>query len=761
MRADYLLLACLFLVPQPSLAQEAGARARVAEARSLAASGDTTGALAELRKAVEADPDLAEAHFQIGRLLAQRAWTPEASPREREAAQLALLRAVALDPDNPEYLSELASLREFERMTAHGQRIFNDLMERVSEDPTDSLRAELEYNLGLIAERDYEPYRDRRMIPPTWAGISTALPESDFLPRYVEWYLENTVPIEDFGAAYRATMLEHYRTALRYNPTHFGASRRLLVLLLEENRLPEYLAIARRLAEAHPHRPEVLLYLGLGLHASGREDDAGEMFEQALIALPDEARAPLLSLSPLLRRRSAERYQQLTDTSRARYEEIYWRLSDPLFLTEAHERRLEHMSRVAHADLRFASPETGLRGWETDRGAIFTRYGPPQVVARFPGCDRDASATTIVWVYYFVDAEALDLQAQLEAVAGGAAPREASLDPTWENAAVFMFCQTRGYFHARFAGDYSWVADEVRHALPASYQNIPSIPVLLPMPVQVARFRGATPQEAAVEVHSELPLELLATGLDLDSARIETGVFLLNLQGERVIQQVKTESIAYVDALSRNPARSWRFLMPVAGPLVAAIEARDANTWRAAATRDTFTAEFFPDDSLGLSDILLADALRPVATEPIRRSDFDIAVNAARQYVPEQPVVIYYELYGLERDREGFSSYEVSLSVKVTALNREGTILGGDRNPLAILGLLADAWGFSAVGDDRLELRFSRELDMTGRDRATEYHSLDLQRAPAGDYEITLQVWDNLGQRLVQRTRSFTVVRED
>jgi len=760
MRAVYFLSAFLFLVSLPALAQESGARAKVNEALAIAASGDTARALSELRKAVEADPDFAEAHFQIGRLLAQQVRTDTAGPREREAAQLALLRAVALEPDNPVYLSELARLREYYRMTAQGQRVFEDLLVRVGEGPIDSVRADIEYNLGIIAERDYEPYRDRRLIPPTWGGISTALPETDFLPRYVEWYLSNTPPIEGFGAKYRESMFEHYRAALRYNPTHFGAARRLLVLLLDDYRLPEYLALARRLAAAHPDRPEALLYLGLGLHLSGREDEAGAAFEQALAALPPQERRPLEDLAPVLRRKPAEQYGQFADSTRAQYEELYWRLSDPLFLTQSHERRLEHMSRVAYADLRFSAPATGLRGWETDRGVIFIRYGPPQVVARYPGCDGP-SATTIVWVYYFGDPEAQDLRRQLEAAATGlATPTSAGLDPTWQNSAVFMFCQTRGYFHTRFAGDYRWVADEVRHAVPASYENIPSIPVLLPMPMQIARFRGATPGEAAVEVHAELPLELLATGLDLDSARIETGLFLLNLQGERVIQRVETESVAYTDAPSRNPVRSWRFLMPSAGKLVAAVEARDANTWRAAAVRDTFTAEFFPDDSLGLSDILLADALRPMAAKPIQRSDFDIAVNAARQYVPEQPVVIYYELYGLERDREEFSSYEVSLAVKVTALNREGTILGGDRNPLAILGLLADAWGFSAVGDDRLELRFSRELEMTGRDRATEYHSLDLQNAPAGDYEITLQVWDNLGERLAKRTRTFKVVRE-
>ena len=119
MRVIHHLSACLLLASSPVLAQESGAGARVSEALALAASGDTAGALAELRQTVEAHPDYADAHFQIGRLLALRVRTDSAGQREREAAQLALLRAVALEPDNAEYLSELASLREFYRMTAH------------------------------------------------------------------------------------------------------------------------------------------------------------------------------------------------------------------------------------------------------------------------------------------------------------------------------------------------------------------------------------------------------------------------------------------------------------------------------------------------------------------------------------------------------------------------------------------------------------------------------------------------------------------
>jgi hypothetical protein len=78
-----------------------------------------------------------------------------------------------------------------------------------------------------------------------------------------------------------------------------------------------------------------------------------------------------------------------------------------------------------------------------------------------------------------------------------------------------------------------------------------------------------------------------------------------------------------------------------------------------------------------------------------------------------------------------------------------------------MLGLLADTWGFSIVGDDRIELRFSREVDMTESDRAAEYHSVDLMDALPGEYEIILQIWDRIAERKAISTRIFTVARTE
>ncbi len=143
--------------------------------------------------------------------------------------------------------------------------------------------------------------------------------------------------------------------------------------------------------------------------------------------------------------------------------------------------------------------------------------------------------------------------------------------------------------------------------------------------------------------------------------------------------------------------------------------------------------------------------MRPLVKEPRRRLDYDFVPNPALEYAPGDPVHLYYELYDLQQDAEGFASYDVALQVKINKLYREGTVN-------QILGGLADLWGFTVAGDDRLELRFRREVDLKGRDRVTEYLRLELKDAPPGDYEIRVRIWDRLGERMAARTRAFAVV---
>lgn len=721
----------LVALASPISAQEHVARKHLSKGRALALAGDTMLAFAELERAINMAPDFAEAHFELGRLYTHRATAVETDFRDRQKAEEALLQAIKLNPEDPRYYLELGRLRLKQHMKIDAERLLKLSLEKAKEHGDAATLADVHFSLGYIQEQRYASMRDRRMNPflrgPPAADIQRM---ADPRPaRYINRYLRDHPRIEDHGEMTRQRMLEHYRAALRADPAHVAAATRLMGFLLDEHQLAEYLSIARRLLQANRERPEPYLYLGLGYHRAGREEDAARAFDQALRRLPESDRTAIEDLAPVLRRDEAELYRDMDEDQRNAYNEQYWQIKDPLYLTEANEGKLEHMARVAYADLRFAAPSAGQRGWETDRGVIYIRYGPPEASGTFAASTTDrgdpfaVGRRSIVWSY------------------GTDGP-------------VFVFRQMPGYVDARFAGDYEFIAEEYRHYEPATYDNIPSIPELMDVPMQLARFRGASPEEVAVEIHAALPLDSLARGLDVVKGEVEVGVFVLNHRGESVLRRVDSEVLTYSEAEHVDELRSWRVLMPTGGPLVAAVEARDAISWRSATARDTFTAITFPYERLNISDILVADALRPLVESPTRRSDFDVMANPKLEFESGDPVHVYWELYGLDQDSEGVASYDVALAVRIKRLER-------GNNPLSqLLGSLADAWGFSVVGDDRLELRFNREVRLEASDRVVEFLRLDLKQAPAGDYEIRLRVWDRLGQEMADRRRAFKVVDE-
>ncbi len=724
--------ACVVLSASPLAAQYEAARRHIEQGVALASAGDTLLAFAEFEKAVDLAPSLADAHYQIGRLYTERASAIETDFRDRRRAEEALLEALRLDPNDPRYLLELGRLRMKQHMNLDATRLLNRSLKAAQGRGDPEVLAEVNFSVGYMKEMSYQAMRHRRFRPMFRGAPVTDLRQMHDdrgVTRYTNTYLDENAPIENSGDVTRDEMLEHYRAALRADPAHVGAATRLMGYLLDEYRLSEYLGVARRLQAANPDRPEPYLYIGLGYHAAGREDAAAEAFEDGMARLSDDDRAALENLTHVMRRRVAEDYQDLDEEEREAFHEQYWLLNDPLFLTEGNERQLEHFSRVAYADLRFSAPSAGQRGWETDRGTIFIRYGQPAEIGIFGaetsrrGDTFNVGRRSIIWSY-------------------------------GDDGPVFIFQQMPGYLDARFAGDYEFIAENVRYVMPVKYDNIPSIPEMLELPVQIARFKGAEPDEVAVEIHAALPLDSLARDLDMEKGQIETGMFVVNSRGETIIRRVETQILTYSEASHIDELRSWRVLMQPSDVLVAAVEARDQLTWRAAASRDTFTAEAFPANEPALSDILIADVVRPLVEDPTVREDYYIVPNPAMRFGSGEKIHIYYELYGLGTDSEGFASYDVALAVKVEKLYRGGTFA-------EFLGALADAWGFSVVGDDRLELTFSREVKIGGRDRLTEYLELDPEKAPPGEYEIRLRVWDRLNERMVTRTRIFKVTENE
>lgn len=182
--------------------------------------------------------------------------------------------------------------------------------------------------------------------------------------------------------------------ALALQPDHRDGLFLLSLALHLAGRLPESdpLPLAQRarrclerILETNPEDHDARLLLAVELLDLGETDQADLTFQDALERMPEDLRAIFESL-PLTAGDSDRRfYAELSPEKRPYFPAVYWRQQDPTPLTPANENLLEYWKRLVLSEFFFGNAEKGVRGWETDPGRIFIRYGPPEQNVFSPG----------------------------------------------------------------------------------------------------------------------------------------------------------------------------------------------------------------------------------------------------------------------------------------------------------------------------------------------------------------------------------------
>ncbi|MDH3495460.1 MAG: GWxTD domain-containing protein [Gemmatimonadota bacterium] len=708
-------------------ADDAVARANrlVANAAQLVARGDTAAALTDLEAATKLAPNLAEAHYRRGMLLARQAGTGMGDMFKRRAAEAALERAIRIEGGNPAYFLELGRLRLKQGiMRLDAQRLFKRALTAARERGDAALVAEVEAELGDIYFRRYLAVGHRRLL----TGDARQFDPDEAMgnPHYARDFLaQRTSAIEDAGELDLRQAEDHYRSGAAAWPAHDAAYAGLLGILYDEQRYEEFFEQARHFARAAPQNPRAHLFLGLALWRLNRPADAARRFERGLALLPPADRDPLTDISTILRRRDAEEYQALTAAQRAEYNRIFWSASDPLRLTAENEHLLEHIARVAYADLRYSAPELRLRGWNTDRGVIYIRYGPPPVIATFPPETaelRDDPAAlgkvTTVWFYP-------------------------------ERNLRFVFYGPPGYNFARFAGEFQAYAEDARYALPVKYDNVPVNEALDSIPVQLAAFRRSDDSVGAELVFfAGIPLTRMASGVDLQEGPIEHGLFVTDPLERDVVTQRRDETVRFAVARQLEQ-RTFTTVLP-AGEYRFRVEARQPTTRRAARGAGRLAADAFDRPGLMLSDVVLADRVAPRLDAPAARQDFFLDPNPAMQFAPGREVHLYWEMYNLRPDSNGTVSYGAEIVLRVQSLERTNFAA-------RIVGGVLDAIGATAKGDDQVTVRYDVSEVLAGRGRLPGWVAVDLADAPRGTYVMELIITDRHTGQTAFRRRVFTV----
>lgn len=710
-----LVAAAVLLAAAPALAQAPGGDPGSSPAEPLIEAGldaldrgDRPAALAAFVRATEADDENAEAHFRLASVL-----FADGPLQDLGRAREAIRRAVDLEPDNVDYMAaELETLKgqgwnfwiEFSRAT---RRV--DLAKRIL--ALDSLNAFAHEELATAAIRDYYQYRNA-----VWTrGLSFYSPSyiAEGLPDEVAGSVpggasgeeqeilsgveagnrpstplttanvQGTNEIATRGDRFDLDALDSYGTisfegratealeaatyhldiALKQDPRRRGLYDDVMRLAALSGDWGSALAPLRKMFVHFPEDPAMWRYVGLTNHRLGQWEAAAAAFDNALDRMDEEERAIFSDLSMVLPPSERDAYRADPETYAARF----WSARDPRFLNPYNERRLEHYARLTTADLLYRSRDLDLPGWNTERGEVFVRYGPPprdviiegefgSVLEQFadrdpsmadPGGLADANRFN-VWDYG-------DLKFVFE-------------DPN-RNGEFVLYSPPADLFglpSARNVEDMDFVlrANEAFRETPERYDfTVPGRQVEIP--ARVTAFRGEG-DRADVYVHFGVPL---AEGAGADGRTVETniqtGAFLVGEANDLLAERRKTvyglraSQIVSYDAVSLWVGTESLDARP--GNYDVAVEFETADGAAAGVHRETVEIPNFAGSNLQLSDLLLAVQVEegvPAGPGRLQRGDFAIQPSPWGVYAIGDPIAVYFEVYNLGVEG-GQATYEV------------------------------------------------------------------------------------------------------
>ena len=601
--------------------------------QTLADLGDVSekDSLRTIKRVIRKEPNCTEAYY-----LAAKIHISRNTPTERQSARRLLEKAVRVAPDSVRYRLALGDLLWRQGFRYNARKEF----ERALRMDSGSAKAHLE--IGRYFLKDYLKYREMGASDPRTAraGVGWQHWASEDLSRAVA-YLE---------------------TSLELDPAYREAYRELAVAYLESGRPDTMKALFEQMLTQYPSDKEALLFSGLSSQMLGDHTLAYEQYARAIERMGPEERAlmesvDLISESDSVKAAAKHAAGLMVDGSEWWDADVlarFWRQQDPLLLTRYNERRMDHYGRVAYANLRFARPEEGIPGWQTDMGMTHIRFGPPRHrMSRRPEMDFGLSGARIMphletWFYegfsiFFQNWDGLDgWHFGTERVYG----RGADMVPSGVPSGRYVF-KTRPQ---RYVDPYK----HLKYAIPH----------------QVAAFRDG--DSVRVEVAYALPRENLAVSETDSTSRIESGLFLLDGDWNEEVASFQGFALHWQGGApgATLPADSLRarykvfhaVLTTSPGQHHVVVEARDA----VGGTIGTFReAREFPAMKPGfaMSDVLLASRIEPTKDFPEGRADLGVKANPMRTYHRSEHVFLYLETYGLALDGFGRSNYDIAYRI--------------------------------------------------------------------------------------------------
>ncbi len=699
---------------------------------------DSLAIVRELEAAVRRDPKDAAAWHRLGMVAwALTEWGKEKGSRNivdhtrmGRQADTSLRMAASLAPEKPEYRLAvgrylLASGLAMTRSAAFQQ--FDQAVrdaKRAGAEPTGIADAAVE--LGYAHWRRYDGLVHRRLTTAPGAAIrqiSEALQpmsgtgnfdnelgaDPQLTLKAVRERIETSTQAlpgsvtgdTDYEAAERM-----FREAVAASPQHPRAFRALAMLLAERNRWGELRTATEAQLALIPWDPYAWMSMGMAAYRLGETKLAAAAFDSAFTFLSPAEAQRLDRLQRVMRTADSARLGASTPEQRAATGQLYWLYADPLWSRDGNETRLEFLARVTFAEFRWTVWDLDVRGADTDRGSVYIRYGPPDIIAAFGSTSAYVSEVSQVWVY--------------------------------NSGLLFSFIGSTAFGTARTGVDDKFMVERIADAMPVRWDNLASITVDS-LPSVPLRFRGGADSVDLV-VASRAPVAAISASAPTPGKTVRSDWWLL----QNGIVVVERDSV--LDA--GDGSRLWSARVGP-GTYVSRVEASVDDGTRAARSAVPLSVsptgdDAFPTSGFGISDLLLATSVTPRGTAT-RWRDFDVA-PVVGAFPRGASLGLLWELYELGA-QDGSAQYTFKLIIK-----RERSAAG--RITARVLGAVAGAAGIDAR-EDQVTISFDRTV--AHAPVIVEQMSVALGETPVGNYLLTLEITDKTTNRTVSRTRSLNI----
>jgi len=114
---------------------------------------------------------------------------------------------------------------------------------------------------------------------------------------------------------------------------------------------------------------------GYVLHVRTEYVEAESVFREALALMPEDVRQEWTTPRYIFTPEAMEDFNLASPAERERQFDLFWRLSDPLFLFEGNDRLTDHFARLVEVENRKDAAEPMGLEWEDDLAETLVRYG--------------------------------------------------------------------------------------------------------------------------------------------------------------------------------------------------------------------------------------------------------------------------------------------------------------------------------------------------------------------------------------------------